>query len=104
MSEELDALAEETKAVIVSEVKRLLEGLDEDLATYGEKLNRQLVAAIASQNEDNLRVVQHSVRLLAEVHRIRGVDASWQVLEKVLGLAMVFGLAFLRAGIGGALK
>lgn len=77
-------LADDLKVEALLGLDGLIEGAKADLEEYGKVIAADLVRAVKEQRQDLLQELGHQLEVLAEVHRIRLVAASWAQVTNVL--------------------
>jgi hypothetical protein len=81
-----DDLALELRGEVLEGIKPYVEASEEDLRTYGTLIALDLVRAAREGNEALLSELGHQLQGLAEIHRIRTVNASWAQIERIVAL------------------
>lgn len=58
----------------------LVEGAAADLQAYGEEISKDLLRAVRDDRPEIAAEVKNQIKLLAEIHRLRTVSTSWEVV------------------------
>lgn len=81
-----EGLALELKGEVLEGVKPYVDGAQEDLQEFGTAIARDLVRAVREKREDLIRELGHQVQGVAEINRIRLVNATWAQIQNVIAL------------------
>lgn len=80
-------LALELRGDVLEGIKPFVEGVQEDLQQFGAAIAKDLVRAVRDKREDLLEELGDQLQGLAEVNRIRLVNASWAQIKNILAMA-----------------
>lgn len=81
-------LADDLKVEALSGLDGLIDGAKEDLEAFGKDIANDLIRAVKEKRQDLLSELGHQLEVLAEVNRIRLVNATW---AQVTNVVMVVG-------------
>lgn len=79
-----DGLAAELKDEVLEGMKPYLEGAQDDLKTFGAAIAKDLIRAVREKRDDLVKELGHQLEGLAEINRIRLVNASWEQVKNIL--------------------
>ncbi len=79
-----DALAQDLEGEVLDGLKDLVDGAEADLKEFGAAIARDLVRAVREKREDLIRELGHQLEALAEINRIRLVNATWAQVTNIL--------------------
>jgi hypothetical protein len=96
---DVKTLGRDLADIIRSSVEGLVEGAQNDLALYANQMAedamRVMEIADSILREKLLKELVMQVRLVGEIHRLRAVQAAWDVVGKVFLTAVRMALKFL---------
>ncbi len=81
-----ESLTLELKGEVVEGLKGLVDGAEADLREFGLAIAADLVRAVGAKDEALLAELQHQLPVLAEINRIRLVNATWEQVYAVLSI------------------
>lgn len=88
-----DALEAEVKEALAG----LIEGAEDDLKSYGRDIAVNMVIALQSGNAAMREELVAQAETLAEIHRIKAVNAQWALIGSIQ--KAVYGVAFRLLGV-----
>lgn len=80
-------LADELEAALVPLLKKLGEGSG-DLADLAKTIALEAAAAAVAGDTEARDELKAQLRVLAEIQRIRLDEASWEIVEKIVGFGI----------------
>ncbi len=99
MTTELDAgkLAAEVASIVKDAAEDYLQGAAEDVEDNANEIAMELTSVLQSGDQQAVGELQAQLLALAEVKRIQLDNSSAATLDKILSVALKFGLAALGA-------
>lgn len=89
-------LASGLKEEALTGLQGLVDGAKEDLQAFGQAIATDLIRAVREKREDLLSELGHQLQVLAEVNRIRLVNATW---AQITSIVMVVGRVAMKMAI-----
>lgn len=81
-----DGLTGDLKDEVVAGLKGLVDGAKEDLQEFGSAIAKDLVRAVREKREDLLEELGDQIEGLAELNRIRAVNATWAQVKNFVAI------------------
>ena len=82
------ALTDELSNIATESLTDLKAGVEADLKEFGAVIAGDMVLAIKNGDKELQEELKNQVRALGEVHRIRLVQEQWEILDRVLSVAL----------------
>jgi len=86
ISVDWDSLALELKGEVLEGIKPFVDGAQADLKEFGTAIARDLIRAVREKREDLLQELGHQIEGIAEINRIRAVNATWAQIGNILAV------------------
>jgi hypothetical protein len=91
-------LETELRDALKAALTKILQGTDSDLHDYAQTMAANMVAALATGDDNLVDEIVAQGRTLAEAARLRTNNAGWDVIGAVIGVALKAGFVLL-AGV-----
>lgn len=87
-----DELVEPMEELVKDALKDLVTGAAADIQAFGLEIAKNMARAVSLGRKDLIDNLVGQTRMLAELQRVKAVNAAWDTVERVLKVAGNFAL------------